>query len=157
MPKISTACLTFEPDPQHPILGGGLGPSSYNIVGDLGGLTQFGAHVEVLHPGSRSSQKHWHETEDEMIYMILGEVVLIENDCETVLKPGDAACWPAGLDVAHCLENRTDHDASYLTIGTRNQRDIIHYSEHDLVTHKNGNERSYFHKDGTPYQGDEND
>jgi uncharacterized cupin superfamily protein len=122
----------------------------YSIIGEAGGLTQFGVHIEVLRPGSKSSLRHWHETKDEMIYMLSGEVVLIE-EAETRLCKGNAACWPAGAATTQCLENRSDADASYLTIGARNQLDTIHYPDHNLITHKNGAARRYSQSDGSPY------
>ena len=146
MPKVTLGPATHEPDPAHPVLGAGTGPYSYQLVGDAGGLTKFGAHVEVLPPGSRSGHRHWHEAEDEMIYMLAGEVVLIE-DAETPLRVGDAACWPAGLAVGHCLENRSDSDAMYLVIGTRAQNDRIHYPDHGLITEKTGPARNYWRTD----------
>ena len=142
MPKVTLGPATHEPDPTHPALGPGTGPYSYHLLGDAGGLTQFGAHVEVLPPGSRSSFRHWHEAEDEMVYMLSGEVVLIE-ETEAPLKVGDAACWPAGLAVGHCLENRSGQDAMYLVIGTRSTIDRIHYPDHGLITDKDGPQRSY--------------
>jgi uncharacterized cupin superfamily protein len=141
--------MTPETAYSHPVLGGGLGPYAYAVLGDLGGLTQFGVHVEVLPPGSRSSFRHWHETEDEMIVMLEGEVVLIE-DTETPLRVGDAAAWPKGAAVAHCLENRSTAEARYLTIGTRNKADVIHYPDHDLIAHKDGAARHFTHADGRP-------
>ena len=141
--------LRVEKDSDHPVLGAGLGPFSYRILGDAGGLTQFGAHLETLPPGSRSSFRHWHETEDEMVYILSGEVVLIEA-AETPMRPGDVACWPAGHPVGHCLENRSQTDATYLTIGTRAPTDVIHYPDHDLITHKDGPARRYTQADGTP-------
>src|SRR5437879_3143020 len=73
---------------------------------DAGGLTQFGAYVETLQPGSRSSDRHWHEKEDEFLFMISGEATVIEEDGAKVLHPGDAACWPAGVSNAHQVANR---------------------------------------------------
>jgi hypothetical protein len=64
---------------------------------DAGGLTQYGAYVETLMPGSRSSERHWHEKEDELLYVISGEATVVEDDGAHVLHPGDAACWPAGV------------------------------------------------------------
>ena len=133
----------------HPILGGGTGAYSYQLLSDPGGLTQFGAFIEELPPGSASSFRHWHETEDEMVLILSGEVVLCE-DAETPLRTGDAATWPAGHPVGHCLVNRSDAPARYLVIGTRNLRDTIHYSDHDLITHKDGTARRYTQADGTP-------
>lgn len=145
MPKVTLGPATHDPDPTHPALGAGTGPYSYHLLTDLAGLTQFGAHVEVLPPGSRSSHRHWHEAEDEMVYMLAGEVVLIE-DTETALRAGEAACWPAGLAVGHCLENRSDQEAMYLVIGTRSRTDRIHYPDHGLVTDKDGPDRRYSRK-----------
>jgi uncharacterized cupin superfamily protein len=85
-----------------------------------------------------------------MIFLLSGHVVLVE-DTETQLHPGDTACWPAGQPTGHQLQNRSDAPAIYLTIGTRHVRDVIHYSDHDLITHKDGKARRYLHRDGTPY------
>jgi uncharacterized cupin superfamily protein len=150
MPKTAIPELQTEVPKPHPVLEYLLGAYDYSIIGEAGGLTQFGVHIEVLRPGSKSSLRHWHETEDEMIYMLSGEVVLIE-ETETRLCKGDAACWPAGAATAHCLENRREADASYLTSGTRNRLDTIHYPDHILITHKDGAARRYSQSDGSPY------
>ncbi|WP_343081754.1 cupin domain-containing protein [Ostreiculturibacter nitratireducens] len=150
MPKVASAGFVEEPDPVHPVLGGGTGPYSFRLLSDPGGLTQFGAFIEELPPGSRSGRRHWHETEDEMIYVLSGEVVLVE-DAETVLRAGDAAAWPAGSPVGHRLDNRSDRPARYLVIGARNERDTIHYPDHDLITHKDGTARRYLRSDGTEH------
>lgn len=152
MPKVALPPLLREQSFTHPILGAGGGPYAYQLLSDPGGLTQFGAFIEVLPPGSRSSFRHWHETEDEMIYMLEGEVVLVE-DTETTLKRGDCAAWPAGHPFGHCLENRSAADARYLVIGTRNATDTYHYPDHDLITHKDGPARRYTHADGRPRTG----
>ncbi len=149
MPRIPIPDLTIEDTYAHPVLGSGLGPYGYAVLGDLAGLTQFGVHLEVLPPGSRSSFRHWHAGEDELVYILSGAVVLIE-DVETTLTPGDVAAWPAGSPVGHCLENRSTAEARYLTIGTRRADDTIHYPDHDLITHKHGATRHYTHADGTP-------
>jgi uncharacterized cupin superfamily protein len=91
-------------------------------IGDAAGLTQFGVNVTRIKAGSASALRHWHEQEDEFIYMLEGELVLQENDGETVLKPGDAAGFKAGSGIAHCLFNRTQRDAVYLEVGTRKER-----------------------------------
>lgn len=151
MPKVTLAPLQQAEDAAHPILGGGLGAYAFQLLSDPGGLTQYGAFIEVLPPGSRSSFRHWHETEDEMVYVLAGEVVLIE-DVETPLRAGDCAAWPAGLAVGHCLENRSAAEARYLVIGSRQRVDIIHYPDHDLITHKDGAARRYTHADGRERQ-----
>lgn len=149
MPKLATQPVEQTQGHAHPVLGGGLGDYAYQLLSDPGGLTQFGTFIEILPPGARSSFRHWHESEDEMVVMLEGEVVLIE-DSETHLRAGDVACWPAGLAIGHTLHNRSDADARYLVIGTRGARDVIHYPDHDLVTHKNGPVRAYLHSDGRP-------
>ncbi|GGO28323.1 cupin [Gemmobacter aquaticus] len=150
MPKLSPPPFETETDTVHPVLGGGLGPYRYQLLSDPGGLTQFGAFIEELPPGSTSGRRHWHETEDEMVLILSGEVVLVEDE-EAILRAGDAACWPAGLAIGHRLDNRSDAPARYLVIGTRHARDVIHYTDHDLVTHKDGPSRRYLHRDGTPW------
>jgi uncharacterized cupin superfamily protein len=88
-------------------------------ISEAGGLTQFGAFIEVLQPGSRSSIKHWHSAEDEMVYVLDGEITLVEDDTETVLRPGDAATFRAGVPVGHFLENRSAEATRCLVVGTR--------------------------------------
>lgn len=146
----ATRIWSAEADLAHPVLGAGCGDYSHAILGDAGGLTQFGVHLEELPPGSTSSFRHWHEAEDEMVLMLQGALVLTE-DHETPLLPGDAACWPAGAPVGHRLQNRSDAPARYLVIGTRHHRDVIHYPDHDLITHKDGPARRYLRADGTPH------
>ncbi len=80
-------------------------------LGEAAGLTQFGVNIEKLLPGGMSSQRHWHENEDEFLYMLTGEVVLVENDGETVLREGQAADWKAGTPTAHHLANRSEEPA----------------------------------------------
>jgi uncharacterized cupin superfamily protein len=133
----------------HPVLGGGLGPYDHRILGEPGGLTQFGVHLERLPPGSRSSFRHWHEAEDELLYLLSGHLVLIEEG-ETPLAPGDCAAWPAGLALGHCVENRGAEPALYLVVGTRAPHDRIHYPYHDLITEKEGPARRWFYADGRP-------
>lgn len=137
-------------DIAHKILGPGLGAYRYQLISDLGGLSQFGAFIEELPPGAFSGHRHWHEAEDEMVYMLSGEAVLIE-DSETSLRAGDTACWPAGVAIGHRLANRGTIPARYLVIGTRQQRDTVHYTDHDLITHKDGSDRRYLRRDGTAY------
>jgi len=150
MPKIVVPPLQTEPSAPHPVLGVALGEYEYSFLGEAGGLSQFGVHIEVLPPGSHSSLHHWHETEDEMIYMLSGEVVLVE-ETETLMKAGNVACWPAGHPVGHHLENRSTAKASYLTIGTRKTKDVIHYPDHNLISHKDGDARRHTHADGRPF------
>ncbi len=112
------------------------GPSRILSIGEAGGLTQFGAFIEILPPGSRSSIKHWHSAEDEMAYVLEGEVTLVEGETETVLRPGDAATFKAGHPVGHVLANRGAAPVRYLMVGTRAALDRITYPDHDRVCHR---------------------
>jgi uncharacterized cupin superfamily protein len=147
MPKVALPPWVEETAYTHPVIGDHPGPYRYQLLSDPGGLTQFGAFLEELPPGSSSGHRHWHAAEDEMILVLSGQVVLVEED-ETVLHPGDAAAWPAGNPVGHRLDNRSDAPARYLVIGTRRDSDTIHYSDHDLVTTKDGPRRTYRRRDG---------
>lgn len=147
MPKLPALAWTEEGPLRHPVLGT-LGPYAHKVLGDAGGLTQFGVHLERLPPGSRSSFRHWHEAEDEFVYMLEGTAILVEEE-ETRLGPGDAAAWKAGAPVGHCLENRSDADVVYLVVGTRSPNDVVHYPDHDVVLTKRGAARRYSRADGT--------
>ncbi len=116
-------------DPEAEARAGHYGASERLRYSDAGGLTQFGGHVETLQPGSRSSERHWHEEEDEFLYVISGEATVIEEDGAHPLGPGDAACWPAGAENAHQVVNRSDTPCTYLIFGTRMAREVIHYPD----------------------------
>lgn len=115
------------------------------------GLTQFGVNVCTLKPGAASSQRHWHENEDEFVYVLEGEVVLGENGGETVLKPGDAAAWRAGVANGHCLINRSDRDAVFIEVGTRAPSERAHYSDIDMMVVRDEKGARYTKKNGEPY------
>ena len=127
-----------------------LGAFEALLYSDAGGLTQFGAFVETLEPGAASSDRHWHEAEDEFAYVLSGEVTLVEDDGEAILRPGDAAAWRAGEPVGHCLRNRSDAPASYLVVGTRARDDRVHYSELDKIGTKRDGVVTRTRRDGTP-------
>lgn len=120
------------------------GQGTRAALGDAGGLTQFGAHLDTLEPGARSSDLHWHEREDEFLYVLEGEATVLGPDGAETLKPGDAACWPAGLPHAHSVENRTQAPLSFLVIGTRAAGDTVHYPELGR-TLRNGADRWALH------------
>ena len=120
-------------------------------LGDAVGLTQFGVNISRIEAGQASALRHWHEQEDEFIYMLEGELVLVEDGGETVLKPGDAAGFKAGSGIGHKLENRTQRDAVYFEVGTRAESERVHYPDVDLVMERDDKGRRYRHRDGTPY------
>lgn len=113
--------------------GGPCGASHTQWISEAGGLTQFGALIQTLPPGSHSSIKHWHSGEDEMVYVLEGEVTLVEGDTETLLRPGDAATFKAGEPVGHCLQNRGTSPTRCLVVGNRGPLDVITYPDHDRV------------------------
>src|SRR4029450_9348554 len=122
-------------------------------IGDAVGLTHFGVNITRIKAGSASALRHWHEREDEFVYMLEGELVLCENDGETVLKAGDAAGFKAGSGVAHCLVNRTERDAIYLEVGTRAESERVHYPDVDFMMERDASGRRYFRKSGEPIEG----
>jgi len=116
-------------------------------LGDAAGLTQYGVNLLTLPPGAWSSQRHWHATGDEFVYVLEGEVVLVTDDGEEVLRLGDAAGFKGGDTDGHCLQNRSKTDVRVLEIGTRVIEEVV-YSDIDMKV-KIG--EGYTHRDGTPY------
>lgn len=112
------------------------------------GLTDFGASHVVLDPGGISSQRHWHEGEDELVVMLAGEAVLVEEESETVMRPGDIAAFPKGVANGHHLVNRSGAPCVFVAIGKAAASDC-HYPDIDLRV--DGKTLAFTHKDGTPY------
>jgi uncharacterized cupin superfamily protein len=128
---------------------------SAQALGEAAGLTQFGVKLVTLAPGAWSSQRHWHAREDELAYVLAGELVLVEDAGETVLRGGDCVGWPAGTQNGHHLVNRCDADASFLVVGARDDADHGEYPDIDMAfgpgRYSGGKAGVYRHKDGTPY------
>jgi uncharacterized cupin superfamily protein len=120
-------------------------------LGDAGGLTQYGVNLMRLPPGGWSSQRHWHSHEDEFVYLLEGELVLVEDEGETLLRAGDAAAYPKGTGNGHHMQNRSDRVAVYLEVGTRLPEDVITCSDVDMTSP--ASDGRFLHKDGTPYPG----
>lgn len=116
-------------------------------LGDPAGLSQFGVNLLRLPPGAWSSQRHWHEREDEFVYVLSGEVTLVTDAGEEVLHAGDAAGFKANDHDGHCLQNRGGQDAVVLEIGSRVSGERAHYSDIDMLAHGG----AYTQRDGTPY------
>lgn len=117
-------------------------------LGDAAGLTQFGVNLLRLPPGAWSSQRHWHTREDELVYVLDGEVVLVTDAGEERLVAGDCAGFRAGDPDGHHLQNRSQRDAVVLEVGTRDEaNDVTEYPDLDLRALATG----YVHNDGTPY------
>jgi uncharacterized cupin superfamily protein len=122
-------------------------------LGDAGGLTQFGANLVILQPGARSSLRHWHRNEDEFVMVMQGELVLVQDDGEHVMRPGDCAAFPAGDPNGHCFVNRSASEARFLVVGTKAPREVCTYSDVDLVLEVEGGRAAFRYKDGMPWQG----
>lgn len=142
-----------------PVKTGSIYPSPYAEMmagrsslrlGQAGGLTQFGVNLVTLEPGALSSLRHWHENEDEFVWIVAGELVLVQDAGETVMRPGDCAAFPAGVPDGHQFVNRTDAPASFLVVGTKARREVAHYSDHDLRVEIDGASAVFTRRDGTP-------
>ena len=121
-------------------------------IGDAGGLTQYGVNLVTLPPGAWSAQRHWHSCEDELVWIVSGELTLITDAGERVLTAGMAATFPAGVADGHHLVNRSGADAVYLEIGSRIADDACHYPDIDLHLEPDGRGGHRFtRKDGKPY------
>jgi uncharacterized cupin superfamily protein len=147
MPRITVQAWTEHAGGPNPITGVDCGPHADKILGDVAGLSQFGVRLERLAPGSCSSHRHWHETEDEFVFVLSGALVLVEDE-ETPLGAGDAAGWAAGSPVAHKLENRSAEPAIYLVVGTRASQGVVHYPDHDVVMVHDEGGRRFTRSDG---------
>jgi uncharacterized cupin superfamily protein len=122
-------------------------------LGDVFGLTQFGVNLTVLPPGCWSSQRHWHELEDEFVYVIEGEITLVDDAGEHLLKPGMCAGFKAGVTNGHHLINKSDRQASYIEVGTRAPGERAHYSEVDMKVERAGDGSwRFLRKDGDAYR-----
>jgi uncharacterized cupin superfamily protein len=120
-------------------------------LGDALDLTQFGVNLVTLPPGAWSSQRHWHDHEDEFVYVLEGEPTLVTDAGETLLKPGMAAGFPAGRADGHHLINRTDKPVVYLEVGIRAETEVAHYSDVDMAARKESGTFVFTHKNGDPY------
>ncbi|HEY9762005.1 MAG TPA: cupin domain-containing protein [Trichocoleus sp.] len=138
---------TIYPDPFKPLLAGRIKQK----VGDAAGLQNFGVNLVTLAPGSASALRHWHEKQDEFVYVISGELTLITDEGEQVLIAGAMAGFPAGEANGHHLVNKSQAPAVYLEIGDRTPDDIAHYPDDDLKATASPAGWILTHKDGCPY------
>ena len=118
-------------------------------LGDAGGLNDFGINLLRLPSGAWSSQRHWHNAEDEFVYVLSGEVTLVADEGEQVLRAGDCAAFPKNQANGHHLINKSTGPAIVLEIGTRSTEDVCEYPDIDMrIDARIGH---YTHRDGTPY------
>jgi uncharacterized cupin superfamily protein len=120
-------------------------------LGEAAGLTQFGVNICRLKPGAASSLRHWHREEDELIFVLEGEVTLVEDEGETVLRPGDAAGFKANVANGHCLVNRSNSDTVFLEIGTRAPAERATYADVDLILERDASGRRFKRRSGAPF------
>jgi uncharacterized cupin superfamily protein len=125
----------------------------FRRLGEFAGLTKLGVTRVRLPPGAWSSQRHWHALEDEFLYMIEGELVMVTDAGEEIVRAGDCAAWKAGVRDGHCLQNRSTSDAVFLAISSRDEADHGEYSDIDMkfTGGRYSGRGVYVHKDGTPY------
>ena len=152
MPRIDIAAV--------PERGGSSYPSPFDApcknrerqrLGNAGGLTDFGVNLMRLPPGGWSSQRHWHSDEDEFVYVLEGELTLIEDNGETVLRAGDCAAFCKGSGDGHHMINRSGALAVYLEVGARSAADVTTCSDIDMMS--TSADGRFTHKDGAPYPG----
>ncbi|MBV9835566.1 MAG: cupin domain-containing protein [Alphaproteobacteria bacterium] len=136
-------------------------PSPYNqpclerrrrALGDVFGLSQFGVNLLELSPGTWSAQRHWHEREDEFVYVLEGEVDLVTDAGSTTLSAGMIAGFRAGEPNGHHLVNRSGHVARVLEVGTRSNAETAHYADIDMLYREVGVPEGYYRRDGSPYR-----
>ena len=126
-------------------------PRYKRALGDAAGLKTIGINHTTLMPGKVSSMRHWHTREDELIYVLEGELVLITDQGEKRMRAGQCVAFPAGLRNGHQFANRGSKPAVYLEVSNRDPRDLAHYPDVDLRWNAPGSRGRYSHKDGRPY------
>lgn len=148
MPKVELDSVTPSnatgyPDPFHREVAG----RWWKRIAPLAGLTEMGASHVTLEPGAWSSQRHWHDDEDELVIMLSGTAVLVEDDGETEVRAGDVLAWPKGVRNGHHLINRSDRPCSFIAISA-GPNGTGGYSDIDMMWTKDGR---FVRRDGTEY------
>jgi uncharacterized cupin superfamily protein len=149
MPKLDLdAILSTNRTGYPPPYDAPMGKRHYRRLAPPAGIEDFGVSHVVLEPGGISSQRHWHEGEDEFVVMLAGEAALVEEGSETVMRPGDCAAFPKGVADGHHLVNRSDALCIFVAVGKPALTDC-HYP--DIDVHLDAASGAYVHKDGSPY------
>ncbi len=147
MPKIDLDAIPLTNATGYaPDYAGAVAERWYRRLGPASGLGEFGVSHVVLKPGAWSSQRHWHEEEDEFVVMISGHAVLIENDARTPMGPGDCAAFPAGVANGHHLINESNADCVFIAVGRKTSSDC-HYPDIDM--HLDSETGRFTRKDGS--------
>lgn len=140
---------SMYPEPYASLMKG----RSSRRLGQAAGLTQFGVNLVTLEPGASASLRHAHKHEDEFAWVTEGELVLVEDAGETVLRAGDCAAWPAGTGDAHCFQNLSGSVARFVVVGTSHPEEVATYPDHDMVLTRTPEGARFTHLDGTPWAG----
>ncbi|WP_424984408.1 cupin domain-containing protein [Microbulbifer sp. S227A] len=156
MPKLDLAQISRSSGTGYPgKLARVVDGRSWLALGDAGGLTQYGVNLVYLEPGAASSLRHYQMQQDEFAMVTEGELVLIEDDGETLMQPGDCAAWPAGVENGHHLVNRTQSRAAFLVIGTRTPTETVFYSDIDMMVIADDAGDHFTKQDGSPLTADQ--
>ena len=145
--EIQARTSTIYPPPY----AGALAGREKRVLGDPFGITQFGVNLTTMAPGTWSSQRHWHEREDEFIYVLSGELTLIDDAGEHLLTAGMCAGFKAAVSNGHHLVNKSAGSATYLEIGARSDNERVHYSEADMKGAKVNGKWVLTKKDGAAF------
>ena len=150
MPKIDIAAVAARLGSGYPPpFDGPCAARTRRRLGNAGGLRDFGVNLMTLPPGGWSSQRHWHSHEDEFVFVLEGELTLVEDGGETILRAGDCAAFPKGTGDGHHLINKAPATAVYLEVGSRNPLDLTTCSDIDMMS--SSADGRFVHKDGSPY------
>jgi uncharacterized cupin superfamily protein len=126
---------------------------SVQRLGQAGGLTQYGVNLVTVEPGAKSSLRHWHLAEDEFVMVTEGELVLVQDEGEYLMRPGACAAFAAGDRNGHQFLNRTAAPARFLVVGSRAAHEVVTYSDVDMVVEVQGGEARFTYRDGAPWKG----
>ncbi len=155
LPALDPAAVEERVGSSYPEpFGSQVGARRKRALGDALGLCNYGVNLVELPAGAPSTMRHWHDKQDEFVYLLEGELTLITDGGEQTLTAGMAAGFPAGSGDGHQMVNRSQARAVYLEVGDRLPGDKVHYSDVDLALPRasgDGLGLAFTHKDGTPY------
>jgi len=144
--KVPVKYGSIYPDPYAAEMAG----RSSLRLGDAGGLTQFGANLVILAPGTKSSLRHWHMNEDEFVMVTQGSCTLVDDDGAHDMAVGACAAFPAGVENGHHFVNTTDTEARFLVVGSKAPAETAYYSDIDMMVEIGGGKAEFTRKDGSP-------
>ena len=147
--RVAVKSGSLYPEPYAAMMAG----RSSLRLGEAGGLTQFGVNLVTLLPGALSSLRHWHRAEDEFVMVTEGCCVLVQDEGESLLRPGDCAAFPAGDPNGHHFINRSDKVARFLVVGSKSSHEVTTYSDHDLVAEATQGKARFTYRDGSDFSG----